>query len=129
VSALFWLVVRWIAAALIGVAVGSAAVVLGLGLVTMLVGAVALLLGGAFLFASILATNLSSMSRGGAERSSQDLIGAGLLRATLLGFLGAGVLVGSLSGNEFTALTSGVTGTIAILLSLGAGPDEYRRVW
>jgi hypothetical protein len=130
VSALFWLVVRWIAAMLIGVAVGSAAAALAFGWVTMLIGAVALLLGGAFLFASVLATNASVMSGGRpTERGGQDLVGAGLLRATLLGFLGAGVLVGSMSGNEFTAVTSAVTGTIAILRSLGAGPDEYRRVW
>jgi len=53
VSALFWLVVRWISAILIGVAVGSAGAVLGFGSVTMLAGAIALPLGGVFLVAGI----------------------------------------------------------------------------
>jgi hypothetical protein len=130
VSALFWLVVRWIAAALIGVAVGSAAAVLGLGLVTLSVGAVALLLGGVFVGASIVANNTSLLSGGGSgEGADADLVGPGLLRATFVGFLGAGVVVGSVNGNEATVLSAALTGAIAILLSLGAGPAEQRRLW
>ena len=52
-SALFWLVGRWISAILIGVAVGSAGAVLGFGSVTMLAEAIALPLGGVFLVAGI----------------------------------------------------------------------------
>jgi len=59
VAALFWLVVRWIAVGLIGVAAGSAGAVLGFGQVTLWGGAVALLLGGMFVFASIVANNAS----------------------------------------------------------------------
>jgi hypothetical protein len=130
VSALFWLVVRWIAAALIGVAVGSAGAVLGFGWATLFCGAVALLVGGVFVLASIVANNVSLLSVGGSsEGTDTDLVGAGLLRATLLGFLGAGVLVGSATGTESTALIAGVTGVIAVLLSLGAGPAEQRRLW
>lgn len=129
-AALFWLVVRWIAVALIGVAAGSAGAVLGFGRVTLLGGAVALLLGGVFVFASIVANNASLLSRDGSgEGTDTDLVGPGLLRATFLGFLGAGLLVGSATGNEPTALVAGVTGSIAVLLSLGAGPAELRRLW
>lgn len=129
-SALFWLVVRWIAATLIGVAIGSGAAALGFRLAAMSVGAVALLVGGVFVFASTLANNVGVLSRQRlTEPNSQGLVGAGLLRATFLGFMGAGVLVGSVSGNEVTAFTAAATGTVAVLLSLGAGPDEYRRVW
>ena len=129
-TALFWLVVRWSAAALIGVAVGSAAAVAGFGSGMLLGGAVALLIAGVFVFASIVANNASVLSAGGtSEGTDTDLVGAGLLRATFLGFLGAGVLVGSAAGNETTALIAGVTGAIAVLLSLGADPAEQRRLW
>jgi hypothetical protein len=97
---------------------------------TLLGGAIALLIGSMFVFASIVANNVSLLSVGGSnEGTDTDLVGAGLLRATLLGFLGAGVLVGSATGNESTALIAGVTGAIAVLLSLGAGPAEQRRLW
>lgn len=129
-SALFWLVVRWIAVTLIGVALGSAAAVLGFGVLTVLGGAFALLLGGMFVAASILATHVSVLSEHGpSEGTDGDLVGAGLYRATLLGFLGAGALVGSVNGNESTAIVAGVTGAVAIVLSLGAGPAEQRRLW
>lgn len=129
-SALFWLVVRWIEAALIGLAVGSAALVLGFGSVSLLVGAVALLLGGVFVLASILANNVSLLSRGGsAEGADAALVGPRLLRATSLGFLGAGVVVGALTGNEATAIIAAVTVAIAVALSLGAGPPAQRRLW
>jgi hypothetical protein len=130
VSALFWLVVRWIAAALIGVAVGSAALMLGFGSATLAVGAVAVLLGGGFVLASIVANNTSLLSGGiSGEGADAELVGPGLLRATLLGFLGAGVVVGSVSGNEATFLIAAATGAIAVLLSLGAGRAEERRLW
>jgi hypothetical protein len=129
VSALFWLVVRWIAAALVGVAVGSAANLLGLGSVTLLLGAAALLVGGVFVLVSILANNTSLLSGSGSADPDAGLVGPGLLRATFLGFLGAGVIVGSVNGNEATVLIATVTGAIAILLSLGAGPAEQRRLW
>ena len=129
-TALFWLVVRWIAATLIGVALGSAAAVLGFGLLTLLGGAVALLVGGMFVAASILASNASVLSEHDPrEGTDGDLVGAGLYRATLLGFLGAGLLVGSVSGTEATALIAGLTAAIAVLLSLGAGRAEQRRLW
>ena len=128
-SALFWLVVRWIATALIGVAVGSAGAVLGFGSIALLVGAVALLVGGIFVFASIAANNASLLSTDRtSEGTDTELVGAGLLRATFLGFLGAGLIVGSATGNESTALLAGVTGAIAVSLSLGAGPAEQRRL-
>ena len=129
-SALFWLVVRWIAAALIGVAIGSAARVLGSGSVTLLIGSVALLVGGVFVGASVWASNTSLLSGGGSgEDADADLVGPGLLRATFLGFLGAGVVTGSLTGNEATAIIAALTAAIAVALSLGAGPPEQRRLW
>ena len=130
VSALFWLVVRWIAAALIGVALGSAAGVLGFGQITLLVGAAALLVGGVFVGASIVAANTSVLSRSGSrDRADANLVGPGLVGATFLGFLGAGVLAGSLRGNETTALIAAATAAIALLLSLGVGSAEQRRLW
>ena len=130
VSALFWLVVRWIAATLIGVALGSAAAVLGFGVLTVLGGAVALLIGGMFVAASVLASNLSVLSKHDPSAGTdRDRVDSGLYRATLLGFLGAGVLVGSVNGTQSTAIVAGVTGAVAIALSLGAGPAEQRRFW
>ena len=115
---------------MVGVAVGSAAVLVGFGSVTLLLGAAALLAGGVFVLASILANNTSLLSgSGSAEDPDAGLVGPGLLRATFLGFLGAGVIVGSVNGNEATVLIATVTGAIAILLSLGAGPAEQRRLW
>lgn len=129
-SALFWLGVRWIATALIGVAVGSAAVILGFGSVALLIGAIALLLGGLFVGASVSAHNTSLLSRGGsAEGADADLVGPGLLRATFLGWLGAGLIVGALTGNEATAVVAASTAVIALALSLGAGRAEERRLW
>jgi hypothetical protein len=127
VAALFWLVVRWIAVALIGVAAGSAGAVLGFGRVILWGSAVALLLGGVFVFASIVANNANLLSSDGSDNI--DLVGVGLLRATYLGFLGAGLLVGSTTGNESIALVAGLTGSIAVLLSLGAGPAGLPRLW
>ncbi len=126
-SALFWLVVRWVAAALIGVAAGSAAAVLGLARVALSIGAVALLIGAVYVFASILVTNTSVVSRrGSSDGADIDLVGAGLLRATFLGFLGAGAVVGSATGDETTLFIALVTGASAILLSLRFGPPEER---
>jgi hypothetical protein len=129
VSALFWLVVRWIAATLIGVALGSAAAVLGFGVLTVLGGAVALLIGGMFVAASVLASNLSVLSKHDPSAGTDRDPVAGPYRATLLGFLGAGVLAGSVNGTQSTAIVAGVTGAVAIALSLGAGPAEQRRFW
>lgn len=126
-SNLFWLVVRWIATALIGIAIGSAAVTLGFGSATMLVGAVTLLVGAVFVGASIAASYASvTWSARTRDSSGDDLIGPGLMRATFLGFLGAGIIVGSVNGNEIVGVLSGVTGGVAILLTLGAGPAEQR---
>jgi hypothetical protein len=132
VSALFWLVVRWIAVALIGVAVGSAAAELGFGSATLAVGAIAILAGGVFVFASICAANGSQLMGERTEGDKgDDLVGPGLWRATLLGMVGIGVVVGSLSGTAMVGLVAGVTGVVAILLSLGAepaDPAERRRL-
>jgi hypothetical protein len=130
VPALFWLVVRWIAAALFGVALGSAAILLGFGSATLLIGAAALLVGGVFVLASIMAANTSLLSgRSSGGDADAGLVGRGLLQATYLGFLGAGVIVGSIRGNEATVLIAAVTAAIAIVLSVGAGPAEQRRLW
>jgi hypothetical protein len=92
-------------------------------------GAVALLLGGMFVAASVLASNLSVLSKHDPSAGTDRDPVAGLYRATLLGFLGAGVLVGSVNGTQSTAIVAGVTGAVAIALSLRAGPAEQRRFW
>jgi hypothetical protein len=125
VAELVSIVVWWIATALIGVAVGSLAAVLGFGTPTALVGAVALLFGGVFVFGSVLADNASALRR---NKLHEDLAGAGLLRATLLGFLGAGLIVGSLSGNGFTAIVAIVSAVVAIVLTATGGPLRDRTI-
>lgn len=119
---LFSIVVWWIATALIGVAAGSIAAVLGVGSPAALVGAVALLVGGVFVVGSVIANNTTALRRsnqvgGSGNELHEDLAGAGLLRATLLGFLGAGLIVGSLYGNGLSAIVAGVTAVVAILLT------------
>jgi hypothetical protein len=123
----FWHVVRWTSVVLIGIAIGSVAITLGYGSMTLLLGAIALFVGAVFVGASIWATYLSPLfSEPSVDSTSEELVGPGLVRATFLGFLGAGILVGSVSGNEIVGVLSGVTGGITILLSLGAGPAEQR---
>ena len=105
-----------------------AALILGLGSATLLVGAVALLAGGVFVAASILANNVSLCSRRpSSEDAGGDLVGPGLLRATDLGFFGAGLLVGSTNGNEATFLIAALTGGIVVVLGVRAGSEERRQ--
>jgi hypothetical protein len=133
VAELLSIVIWWIATALIGVALGSLAAVLGLGWPTALGGAVALLIAGVFVFGSVLANNTSQLRRSnqvdvGENEPNAGLAGAGLLRATLLGFLGAGLIVGSLSGSGITAIVAGATAVGAILLIANEGSIRDRTL-
>jgi hypothetical protein len=133
VAELLSIIMWWTVAVLVGVAAGSLASVVGVGSLTALVGAVALLVGGVMVFASVLANNASALRRshqgGDSERDVRaDLAGAGLLRATLVGFLGAGLSVGALSGNGLSAILAGATAVLAILLTAIGGSSGGRTV-
>jgi hypothetical protein len=129
-SVLLGLIVRWSAAVLIGVAAGSTARVAAVGWIAGLIGAVALLIAGTFVLGSVIASYASVFPEPGRldpPTSLADLAGEGLARATLLGFFGAGSLVGSLNGNEATAIVSGATATVALLLSMTRAPARDHR--
>lgn len=127
------IVVWWIVAALIGIAVGSLAAVLGLGSPIGLIGAVALLIGGVFVFGSVLANNTSALRRSeqvdvSGNNVGADLAGAGLLRATLAGFLGAGLVVGSLNDNGLIAIVACVIAVVAVMLMASGGSIRNRTL-
>ena len=128
---LFAIVTWWIVATLIGIAVGSLAAVLGLGSLTAMIGAVALLVGGVFVFGSVLANNMTALRRSEERGASgnhvgANLAGAGLLRATLVGFLGAGLIVGSLNGNGLISIVACVVAVAAVMLMATGGSRRDR---
>ena len=127
---LFRLVVRWIAAILVAVPAGSLATAAGSGQLAAAIGALMLLLGGTFVAGSVLATYFAFATRIGREATATEggalgeLAGPGLLRATFLGFVGAGLTVGALVPLGFLAVISAASGALALVLTI---PLPLRR--
>jgi hypothetical protein len=109
---------------LVAVPVGSLAAVVGSGPLAFAIGVLMALVGWTFVFGSVMASYHAFASRirrpatPAEDHALGELAGPGLLRATFLGFIGAGLVVGVLSPLGLPAVIPAASGTVAFLLTM-----------